>query len=274
MAEELDVQTNFRALKTEDEVKEALDATFHRIFDILKSNPTLHALVDSREGDPVHKAGDFVTDYRDGTVKLKLSDGKQFVDITISALGGEISDTQHGLRGAEIGGSPMHPLATTTVPGFLSASDKVKLNGLTTSPSPSNATPASNPLGGAGASGSSADYSRADHIHPVTSNTSPSAIGTTAVGTSTQPARADHVHAHGNQAGGALHSAATTGAAGFMSAADKSKLNDFAGVFAQASQPSAVQVPAGSFGIWDDTIGNGWVVVNIGGAVEKIGPSA
>jgi len=41
--------------------------------------------------------------------------------------------------------------------------------------------------------------------------------------------RADHVHAHGNRGGGSLHSAATVSVAGFMSAADKTKLDAITG---------------------------------------------
>ncbi len=53
----------------------------------------------------------------------------------------------------------------------------------------------------------------------------PSALGTAAPGTATSPARADHVHAHGDQAGGTLHAVATPTLPGFMSAADKAKLD-------------------------------------------------
>jgi hypothetical protein len=47
--------------------------------------------------------------------------------------------------------------------------------------------------------------------------TNPGAIGTNTFGSSTYPARGDHAHAHGAQAGGALHAAATSSAHGFMS---------------------------------------------------------
>lgn len=55
---------------------------------------------------------------------------------------------------------------------------------------------------------------------------SPVAVGTAnADGVATSAARADHVHAHGSQTDGSLHAAASTTVAGFMSAADKSKLD-------------------------------------------------
>jgi len=45
-------------------------------------------------------------------------------------------------------------------------------------------------------------------------------------GTSSEYARGNHAHAHGNRAGGSLHALATTVLAGFMSAADKLKLDN------------------------------------------------
>lgn len=66
--------------------------------------------------------------------------------------------------------------------------------------------------------------------------TSTQPLGTAAAGTATAVSRSDHVHAHGNQAGGTLHPVVTTSVAGFMSAADKIKLNNLnPGVVTQAS---------------------------------------
>jgi hypothetical protein len=57
-------------------------------------------------------------------------------------------------------------------------------------------------------------------IGPSLSTATPEPVGLTgAAGTSTDAATADHVHAHGNQTGTSLHALATTGGAGFMSAA-------------------------------------------------------
>lgn len=54
---------------------------------------------------------------------------------------------------------------------------------------------------------------------PATGTPEPIAA-TGSVGTSAQHANADHVHAHGDQAGGTLHAAATSSSPGFMSATD------------------------------------------------------
>lgn len=54
--------------------------------------------------------------------------------------------------------------------------------------------------------------------------TPPAALGSAACGTSNVASASDHVHAHGTQNGGTLHAAAGA-EAGFMSAADKTKLD-------------------------------------------------
>jgi hypothetical protein len=67
--------------------------------------------------------------------------------------------------------------------------------------------------------------------------------------------RADHVHAHGNQTGPSQHAIATTGANGFMSSTDKTKLDAIggnriikAGVVAGASFTGAPRVATVTFG--------------------------
>lgn len=76
-------------------------------------------------------------------------------------------------------------------------------------------------------------YGVIDFADPAAlSNATPQPIGTATSGTGTSASRDDHVHAHGNQLGGALHANATptagTNLAGFMSAADKTKVDALA----------------------------------------------
>lgn len=74
-------------------------------------------------------------------------------------------------------------------------------------------------------SGSYSDLSGTPSI-PAASNATPVDVAATAAaGVQGGFARADHQHAHGSLAGGSLHAAATTLAAGFMSAADKTALD-------------------------------------------------
>lgn len=78
--------------------------------------------------------------------------------------------------------------------------------------------------------GSYADLSGTPTL-PSASNATPASVAATAAaGVQAGFARADHQHAHGNLAGGSLHSTATSLSAGFMSAADKSKVDGLATV--------------------------------------------
>jgi hypothetical protein len=130
-------------------------------------------------------------------------------------------------HGDQAGGT-LHALVTTSVHGFMSATDKVKLDAIGAL---SSATPAL-VSAAAGVPGSSSNLARADHSHQV-SVASPVTVGTTNLdGSSNSLARADHVHAHGNQAGGSLHALATLtsgGLPGFMSALSLKQVQGLAG---------------------------------------------
>lgn len=70
----------------------------------------------------------------------------------------------------------------------------------------------------------------------------PQALGTAAAGALGEAADAGHVHAHGNLAGGSLHAdAVAAGASGFMTGADKTKLD---GLVASSSTPAPIGVAA------------------------------
>lgn len=86
----------------------------------------------------------------------------------------------------------------------------------------------------AAAAGVAVTFAASDHKHDVTTA---AAVALTdaanAEGTASSLARSDHTHSHGARGGGTLHADATTAVAGFMSAADKTKLNSLtAEVFA------------------------------------------
>ncbi len=90
---------------------------------------------------------------------------------------------------------------------------------------------------------------------PALGSATPAPLGTAASGSSGDASRADHVHAHGDLAGGTLHGAATTGAAGFMSPTDKTKLDGLSAAgeyipfqFQASGNGTEVFVSASSFG--------------------------
>lgn len=110
------------------------------------------------------------------------------------------ADHVHDHGAQPLGTGNQHAVATTTVAGFCSAADKTKLDGIA-----------------AGAT-----------VGPALSSTTPLAVmNTSGIGVGTTAARHDHYHAHGSHAigDGTNHAAATTSIAGFMSAADKTKVD-------------------------------------------------
>lgn len=155
---------------------------------------------------------------------------------------------------AHVGGTgTAHGVATSAVAGFMSATDKAKLDGISAGATSSTGTITSvggtAPIVSSGGTApvisitaasttvagsmSSADKTKLDGIVAGATNTplsssAPVDLGTASVGTSGNAARADHVHSHGAQGGGSLHSVATTASAGFMSASDKAKLDGVA----------------------------------------------
>ena len=183
------------------------------------------------------------------------------LDLGAAAAGvsSEVSRKDHvHTHGVQAGGT-LHASATGSVAGFISAADKTKLDGIATG---ATATPLTNtaPVAVTKATavvGVSTEAARADHKHDATTaaavaatvgqanaegtgttlarstHTHAHAVGTpvgitdttNAAGSAVTFVRSDHTHAHGNRGGGSLHANATNSVAGFMSAADKAKLD-------------------------------------------------
>jgi hypothetical protein len=112
--------------------------------------------------------------------------------------------------------------------GFLSGTDKLKLDGIATNATytplaivaPANVTKA------AAVIGSSTYAAKEDHKHDISTDV-PSTIGTAnSEGAATTLARSNHVHDHGAQTSGTLHAAVIAGGtSGFMTGTDKTKLD-------------------------------------------------
>lgn len=135
-------------------------------------------------------------------------------------------------HGNQAGGS-LHAAASGVSAGFMSSADKTKLDtfGTETGYVLRDGTRA---MTGTLNLGTNA-VSNVTTLNGITMTPSgnPVAVGSAnSAGVGTTYARLDHVHDHGNQAGGALHADATTSISGFMSAADKVKLD---GMVASAS---------------------------------------
>ena len=130
----------------------------------------------------------------------------------------------HGNRG----GGTLHANATGATSGFMSNLDKTKLDGIATGATntPLTATPPVDVNRTAATVGVSTEAARQDHKHDIAVGV-PVDIGTAnAQGSASSLALSDHVHDHGNQGGGTLHADAVPGTSGFMSGADKTKLDN------------------------------------------------
>jgi len=112
-------------------------------------------------------------------------------------------------------------------------------------------------VGATASEGSSTDFARSKHVHGAPSAV-PVAVGTSnALGSASTFVHSDHVHAHGAQpiGTGTNHAVATPSVAGFMSAADKTSLDNSSsgGEFAtidQQIQPKVKPV-LGTFSVWN-----------------------
>lgn len=93
----------------------------------------------------------------------------------------------------------------------------------------------------AASAGAATTFARADHKHDITTAAAASVGTANAEGAATSLSRSDHVHNHGDQAIGAgtQHAVATTLLAGFMSAADKLKLDNQPSTFTGTVQTTS-----------------------------------
>jgi hypothetical protein len=122
------------------------------------------------------------------------ADGSIIVNTNDIQVGILASDTQHG----SLGGGSTHSAATTSVNGFMSSSDKTKLDGVASGSTntPLTATAPEDVTKSTAAVGVATDAARADHKHNVTTAT-PGATtpgDSAAEGTATSLARSDHQH--------------------------------------------------------------------------------
>ena len=138
------------------------------------------------------------------------------------------TQNHESLLGLLGGASDDHQHLTTTQVGYLpSSGQKDALVGTSGTPGSTNkyVTSADSRLSDARTPTTHASTHLPGGTDALTT-AAPVAISTSNVeGTASSFSRSDHVHAHGNLAGGSLHSVATSSADGFMSSTDKAKLD-------------------------------------------------
>lgn len=121
------------------------------------------------------------------------ADGSIVVNANDIQVGVLASDAQHG----NLGGGSLHAAATTSVAGFLSATDKAKLDGIAASAAALTSSAPADVTKAAAAVGVATTAARADHKHDISTAAAGSATpgDAAAEGTATSLARSDHVHA-------------------------------------------------------------------------------
>ena len=151
----------------------------------------------------------------------------------------------------------LHAIGTTDTPGFISTTDKTNLNAAYSHTSATNnphsvtkdqvglnnvdnTSDANKPISTAtqtALNGKEDAFAKSTAFNKNFGTGTITTIGTTAsLGTSTDIPRFDHVHPHGIQTDETLHALATTSAHGFLSAADKQRLDEFVAVGAISDQ--------------------------------------
>lgn len=175
-------------------------------------------------------------DAADGLPKVSIDGGapQSLLPSGADGITGPVASTSNGIplwngtTGAVLKDSPVTVDPTTgsiTLPA-LATVDGVDVSVLAASVALLGAAAPADVDTAAAAAGVAITAARSDHKHDVTT-AAPVAIGSAnAEGTAAGLARADHVHDHGALAGGDRHAVAVAGgAAGFLSGADKSKLD-------------------------------------------------
>lgn len=148
------------------------------------------------------------TDEALGSVNMNAAGVALIADV-VSTIGG---------GGGGGGGGPVAWADVTNKPTFATVATSGEYADLSNKPA----------LAAVATSGLYSDLSGTPSLPSASNDVATEVSATGAAGVLNTYARADHQHAHGNQNGGSLHSAATTLAAGFMSAADKVKLDGLA----------------------------------------------
>ncbi len=175
---------------------------------------------------------------------------------TITAIGtiNAVDITAHAAR-HKGGGADVIDDADGSNSGLMPSADFTKLSGIAagaTNTPLTAATPAVS-LASVGTVGAGTDVARDDHRHQVATATVVTIGTANAAGSATSMARSDHVHSHGAQTVDSMHALAVANvSAGFLSGADKNKLDTMAGTSLSNLTPEINLASAGAAGSSSD----------------------
>jgi hypothetical protein len=118
------LETNLKTV-TKDDLNIVLEQLFHSLEDQLNGGPDLISLVSANDKLPRgSRAGDLVFSLIGGEIRVGVYNGEAVTFASFGSFTGALTDVQHGDRG----GGTLHALATQSLAGFLSATDKLKLD--------------------------------------------------------------------------------------------------------------------------------------------------
>lgn len=130
---------NYTGVETE-QLASQLAITLASLEDDHNAGPDLISVNDVNQTLPEGMTrGDVVIKLQRDELFIGMYNGIEVIYASIGTFSGAITDTQHGTRA----GGNLHPDATSTVAGFLSAADKIKSNhykGDTTAAGPATTT--------------------------------------------------------------------------------------------------------------------------------------
>lgn len=123
-----------------EQLQGALETIFQQLEDQINAGTAIISLNEGNQKLPEGMAnGDVIFNLTGGELRAGVFNGVQVVYASFGSFTGAITDTQHGNRA----GGTLHPVATVTVAGFMSAADKVKTDhykGDTSSAAPASIT--------------------------------------------------------------------------------------------------------------------------------------
>jgi hypothetical protein len=125
---------------TDDSIRGYVETLFQQVEDQVNAGIALASLDDTNQTLPQGMlSGDIIFNKRNGELNIGIFDGSSVVYVSFGSYTGAITDSQHGTRS----GGNLHPNATTSVSGFMSALDKTKSDqflGETSSAAPASLT--------------------------------------------------------------------------------------------------------------------------------------
>lgn len=123
-----------------DQLRAGIETLFQQLEDQINAGTDIVSLTDNNQTLPEGmRRGDIVFDIQRGELRVGVFNGANVFYASFGSFAGTITDAQHGPRA----GGDLHTNATTAVAGFMSGSDKTKLDrykGDTSSTGPASLT--------------------------------------------------------------------------------------------------------------------------------------